>query len=83
MTDPVFIALIASLPGLLAAGAAYLSARRRLTREDVVALREELREARAEIAELKTRVDQCDEERRTLMRENIELYRRVDSLSAT
>jgi hypothetical protein len=82
MSD-VLIALIASVPGVLLGVAALMKARRtpavvkelneRLDRQRV-----DLDEAREEIKVLTARVDECDAERRALMRENIDLFRRLD-----
>lgn len=81
--NDVLIAVIASVPGILLGIAALRRRKGSATamqemRDDLRQTRDDLDEARVKIGELERRVDDCDRERRTLIRENLDLYRRVD-----
>jgi uncharacterized coiled-coil DUF342 family protein len=74
-------AVIAAAPGLLLGWAAMKKASNTDCTERMNRQREELDTAKADIVELRRRVDDCDRERHQLLRENLELYRRVDAKS--
>lgn len=90
MITEIAIALIAATPGSLmsiaalkrrksnAATMAEMKDSMALTRADLNETRVDLDKARGAIVDLERRVDDCDRERRALMRENLDLYRRLD-----
>ena len=82
------MAMVAAVPGILLgiaairkSQAALLQARNSDYAERLDRQREELNEAKEQIKILTARVDACDEERHRLLRENIELFRRMDEKS--
>jgi len=82
------VAVVAAIPGILLgiaairkSQAALLEAKNADCAERLDRQREELNEAKEQIKVLIARVDACDEERHRLLRENIELFRRMDAKS--
>lgn len=90
MITEITIAVVASVPGILMGVAALrrrkgnAAAMQELrdslagTRADLNQTRDDLKEARSNISDLVRRVDECDRERLALIRENLNLYRRLD-----